>query len=130
MVQKGFNINLRSKCIQCLGMWWPFSDMKTTPKIHWLLTVLHSVPVILFNPHKNYWGGYHVIIFFNPVLWMRRTVSKRWYNLVQVAELIKLNSEQEFRSKCCDFRALLLHIELLPPSRVEMIRVCQVCVNL
>ena len=48
--------------------------------------------------------------------------------MVKVAELIKLNSEQELKPKHSDFRALLLRIEL-PPKGVKMMRVCHVCIN-
>lgn len=60
---------------------------------------------------------------------MRRSISKKWDSLAKVAEVMKLNSEQEIKPKCSDVRALVLHTELLPPSGVKMIRVCCICIN-
>ena len=38
-----------------------------------------------------------------------RSISKKWYSLAKVAEVMKLNSEQEVKPERSDVRALLLH---------------------
>lgn len=60
---------------------------------------------------------------------MRRSISKKWDSLAKVAEVMKLNSEQEIKPKRSDVRALVLRTELLPPSGVKMIHVCHICIN-
>lgn len=99
--------------------------------IYWILTLIHLVSVHMLS-HLILTKIIEVdtiLLFFITVLWMRRTVSKRWCNSAKVAELIKLSSEQEFKPKHSDFRALLLHIELLPPKGIKMMRVRHVCIN-
>lgn len=128
MIQ-GFNVNLLSKLHPVLGIRLLFSDnsrkllLNTFP----VLCLVHML-VISFNLTKII--EVDTILFYIPVLWMRRSISKKWEWLGQgCREVMKLNSEQEIKPKRSDVRALVLHTELLPPSGVKMMRVCCICIN-
>ena len=64
--------------------------------------------VISFNPHKNHWSGHYFIILC-PCFTEEKNYLKEWYSLAKVAEVMKLNSEQEVTAQHSDVRALLSH---------------------